>query len=275
MAGPCWNMLSRVIRSELAPPEVQLDLFQRLSPSARPIRPTGGAQLLAAETVALAGMSVAVDFVRHPKARVYRLMLRRDGTARVTLPRYGSLGEARNFLLRHTHWLAERARKQSLEEVRAGDDASKNLIRFRGERVPVVLSEDGRTMRIGATDFPVPRIRNKELAARADEALKRLAARELPERVRELAALHGVLIKQVSVRGQRTRWGSCSSRGLVSLNWRLVQVPESVRDYIILHELAHRKHLNHSMRFWAEVARLCPDYETAEKWLRENGRNIL
>ncbi len=275
MAGQCWNMLSRVIRSVLPPAEVQLELFQRLSPSARQARLTGGAQLLAAESVLLGSQTLAVDFVRHPKARVYRLMLRRDGSARVTVPRFGTLGDARNFLLRHTDWLAERARLLGVAEKNAGEDAARNLVLFRGERREAALSEDGRTLKIGDSEFPVPRIRDKSLSARAEAVLKRLAAKELPERVRELAAAHSISVQAVSIRGQRTRWGSCSARGVVSLNWRLVQIPEFVRDYIILHELAHRKHLNHSRRFWAEVERLCPDYKAAEKWLHEDGRRVL
>lgn len=76
----------------------------------------------------------------------------------------------------------------------------------------------------------------------------------------ELAALHGIGVARVSVRNQRSRWGSCSRRGTISLNWRLIQTPEEVRDYIILHELPHRRHMNHSLRFWQEVERLCPGY---------------
>jgi predicted metal-dependent hydrolase len=88
-------------------------------------------------------------------------------------------------------------------------------------------------------------------------------------------ARHGIGVTRVAVRNQRTRWGSCSPRGVVSLNWRLVQVPEAVRDYVILHELAHRRHMNHSERFWDEVRRLCPDFEVSERWLRENSRIVL
>jgi predicted metal-dependent hydrolase len=68
---------------------------------------------------------------------------------------------------------------------------------------------------------------------------------------------------------------SCSRRGLISLNWRLIQTPDFVRDYVILHELAHLKHMNHSPRFWAEVARICPAYETAEEWLKRSGKLVL
>jgi hypothetical protein len=97
-----------------------------------------------------------------------------------------------------------------------------------------------------------------------------LAKRELPVRVFELAALHELPAKRVSVRNQRSRWGSCSRHGTTSLNWRLVQAPVFVRDYIILHELAHLKQMNHSRRFWREVTRLCPEFTLAERWLKKN-----
>jgi predicted metal-dependent hydrolase len=98
--------------------------------------------------------------------------------------------------------------------------------------------------------------------------LWRLAARELPGRVLELASLHQLPVRRICVRNQRSRWGSCSRRGTISLNWRLVQAPPFVRDYLILHELAHLKEMNHSRRFWREVAVLCPDYLQAERWLK-------
>jgi predicted metal-dependent hydrolase len=75
----------------------------------------------------------------------------------------------------------------------------------------------------------------------------------------------------VSVRNQRSRWGSCSARGTVSLNWRLVRTPDNVRDYIILHELAHLREMNHSDRFWARVAETCPGWREAERWLKRHG----
>ncbi len=89
-----------------------------------------------------------------------------------------------------------------------------------------------------------------------------------------LASRNGFTVNRVTVRNQRTRWGSCSRRGTISLNWRLIQTPDYVRDYIALHELAHLRHMNHSRRFWQEVERLCPDYRSAERWLKQN-RGIL
>jgi len=74
------------------------------------------------------------------------------------------------------------------------------------------------------------------------------------------------------VRNQRSRWGSCSHRGSISLNWRLIQAPPFVRDYILLHELMHLREMNHSPRFWSEVESVCPYYQVAERWLKAHSR---
>src|ERR1700722_5801195 len=92
----------------------------------------------------------------------------------------------------------------------------------------------------------------------------------MPARVNELAAVHGLNVRRVSVRNQRARWGSCSARGVVSLNWRLVQTPDFARDYVILHELMHLREMNHSSRFWKLVYAACPRTDEAEKWLKEH-----
>jgi predicted metal-dependent hydrolase len=81
-------------------------------------------------------------------------------------------------------------------------------------------------------------------------------------------------VRAVSVRNQRSRWGSCSRSATVSLNWRLVQMPAAVSDYIILHELAHLRVMNHSAKYWRVVAQLCPDYRAAEAWLKAHGRQL-
>ena len=100
--------------------------------------------------------------------------------------------------------------------------------------------------------------------------LRRQAARELPERLLRLAEHHGVHVSRVSVRNQRSRWGSCSPDGHICLNWRLVLMPDSVRDYVLIHELMHLRRLDHSRHFWRLVAHACPDYENARQWLREH-----
>ena len=98
--------------------------------------------------------------------------------------------------------------------------------------------------------------------------LRALAARELPARLLELAAQHGHTVAGVTIRNQRSRWGSCSPKGRISLNWRLVQAPPSVRDYVLLHELTHLSEANHSRKFWKKLEAICPWHREARAWLR-------
>jgi len=101
-----------------------------------------------------------------------------------------------------------------------------------------------------------------------DRRLLERARLELPARLNELAAKHGLTVSRVSVRNQQWRWGSCSPAGHICLNWRLVTMPDTIRDYVIVHELMHLKRLDHSPRFWKLVAAACPDYQAARRWLR-------
>jgi predicted metal-dependent hydrolase len=100
------------------------------------------------------------------------------------------------------------------------------------------------------------------------------AARELPRRLLELAERYGLTVARVSVRNQRARWGSCGRDGHICLNWRLVQMPDWVRDYVLVHELMHLRRLDHSPEYWALVAAACPEYEDARRWLRAHGREL-
>lgn len=104
--------------------------------------------------------------------------------------------------------------------------------------------------------------------SRWDPNLRELADRELPARLMELAAQHGHVVAGVSVRNQRSRWGSCSPTGRISLNWRLAQVPPLVRDYVLLHELTHLAVSDHSPKFWRTLEAVCPWHREARAWLR-------
>ena len=101
------------------------------------------------------------------------------------------------------------------------------------------------------------------------------AAKVLTEKVHFFADKMGVSVNRISIRSQRTRWGSCSAKGNLNFNCLLMLCPEEVRDYVVVHELCHRREMNHSAAFWAEVETYCPDYRIHRKWLKENGTSLI
>jgi predicted metal-dependent hydrolase len=118
------------------------------------------------------------------------------------------------------------------------------------------------------------RIEPSPLSAVERRALRDRATIELRGRALELAALHGLAVTRVTIRDQRTRWGSCGRDGHICLNWRLVLMPSSVRDYVVVHELMHLRRMDHSRRYWKLVAEAYPEYKAARRWLREHGPSL-
>lgn len=108
----------------------------------------------------------------------------------------------------------------------------------------------------------------REAEPLARELLQR-AKHELPVRLLQLASEHDLTVARISIRNQRWRWGSCSPAGHICLNWRLVMMPEWVRDYVLIHELMHLRRMDHSRKFWKLVAAACPSYREARVWLRD------
>jgi len=214
---------------------------------------------------------VRLRLVRNRWARRYVLRLCRDGAARVTIPRGGSAAEAKRFAQQHAAWLERQLLQRATQPVLPKPWVAGTDILFRGERVRLEAGVNGEAglVRFGSEVLRVGDATG-DLRPAIEQHLWQVAARELPPRALELAALHQLPVKRVSVRNQHSRWGSCSRRGVISLNWRLVQTPPFVRDYIVLHELAHLREMNHSRRFWREVAGLCPNFSEAERWLKQH-----
>ena len=105
--------------------------------------------------------------------------------------------------------------------------------------------------------------------------LAREARKDLTERTAYFAPQIGVSYGRISIRHQKTKWGSCSSKGNLNFNCLLMLAPADVRDYVVVHELCHRKQMNHSPAFWAEVERVLPEYRESRKWLKTHGAELM
>jgi len=218
--------------------------------------------------LSIAGREIPVTIARHRLARRYVVRVSPDGGLRLTVPRGASLAGGFAFAARQADWIA-REMDRHRERHAPWSDGSRTW--FRGELVPITVSSSRAV--VGGEVIPLQP--KTDVRAAVETRLRSLAADELPHRCFALARAAGVHVARVSVRNQRSRWGACSAARVITLNWRLIQMPPSVRDYVIFHELAHVKHPNHSRRFWREVERVCASWRDAETWLRKQGRELL
>lgn len=175
--------------------------------------------------------SPAILLARHPRARRYVIRVGDDGRVRVTIPRWGSKRGALAFAEQERAWIEKQRRK----------------MREWQQRKHARDGQEGQAAR-------------QQWIARAKV--------ELPARLLQLAAKCGLRVAKVSVRNQKWRWGSCSRDGHICLNWRLVKLPDAVRDYVLIHELMHLRRMDHSPKFWALVERACPEYRQLRRQLR-------
>ena len=218
--------------------------------------------------------TVPIQFARNRRARHYIIRVQPDGSVRATVPRVGSIKEARSFAERNLDWILKQIQKRHENPTRPTAWQHGTEILYRGEKFQLVVSpnHDRHLVQFGDQTLHVRHADNLRLPI--ERHLRKLATKELTARTLALARQHTLTVNRVTIRNQRSRWGSCSRRGTISLNWRLIQMPDAIRDYVILHELAHTREHNHSQRFWRLVEKLCPNYREAKLWIRQH-RGLL
>lgn len=221
--------------------------------------------------IASAGRKIPVVIKRNARAR--RLILRVDealGLPVLTLPSRTALGQGEAFLREHAAWL-EAQLERLTPPTPFTDGAVFPLrgrpcrIRSRRGRGLVTVEPRGEGLVLSVPGEP------EFLARRVTDWLKREARRDLERAVARYADALGKSPKRVRVGDPKSRWGSCSSTGVLTFSWRLVLAPPRVLQYLVAHEVAHLKEMNHGRRFWALVERLDPDYEAGRTWLAQSG----
>ena len=119
------------------------------------------------------------------------------------------------------------------------------------------------------------RVKEKQFTDDDIRKMKDEAKMVIPDRVKYYAGIMGVTFGKITIKNQKTRWGSCSSKGNLNFNCLLMLTPDKVRDYVVIHELCHLKQMNHSKMFWAEVEKVMPDYKVYRQWLSRNGNMLI
>lgn len=224
-----------------------------------------------AESLWLGGRAIPLIVKRSPRAR--RVTMTVDHTRhalRLVLPRRTSLREGLGFCRRHEDWVVEAFAALPARVPFAVDRelpllGEAHRIAHRPEARRGVWCEAGCLLVSGRLEF---------LPRRVESFVRDLARREFESRARDKTRLLGRPARRVVLRESRTRWGSCSPDGDLSFCWRLVFAPPTVLDYVVAHEVAHLRHMNHGARFWALVAELTAEVAAPRRWLVENGANL-
>ncbi len=171
------------------------------------------------------------------KRKTLSLRITQDAVLQIRAPYQMSDREIRNFLLEKQDWI-----EKNIAKMREEMSLQKKIIPF--------TEKELKDLTLGAKDY-------------------------FPKKAKDYAEQMGVTFERITIKKQKTRWGSCSSKGNLNFNCLLMELPESTRDYVIVHELSHRIHMNHSPAFWRTVKKYCPDYKKEERILKEQGSPLL
>lgn len=207
---------------------------------------------------------------RSDRARRVQVRVRDDGVIEVVLPRRAPERLADEAIVELAPWIARR--QAEVEAVRA-------RLAARGDTLPYL--DETLTLRAEPARTRVHRRGDVLLVPAADTEVaierwyRRAARAEVAPRVAEATAALGVSAEKITIRNQRSRWGSCSASGALSFNWRLLLAPSEILDYVVWHEACHLVHLDHSHAFWALLASHRPGYKAEQRWLRRHGATLV
>lgn len=225
------------------------------------------------EMLLVAGEEVNLTYKKHASARRFTLRLSRDGKGFVmTMPRRASMMDARAFATKSQAWM-ERALSRRVKALEVVDGA---VIMFRGVEHRIVATGKVRghvVLDAEAKLIHVPGAAG-HMRRRLLDWLKAEAAHDLDVASTRYAMAMGASFRKLNVRDQKSRWGSCSTDGVLNYSWRLILAPAFVLDYVAAHEVAHLREMNHSIRFWRLVLKHCPDSHNAKVWLKHYGNRL-
>jgi predicted metal-dependent hydrolase len=215
---------------------------------------------------------ISYQIRRSPRARRVRVTVDPAGGVEVVLPRRASEREAAAAISELRPWIERRMRE--LARARAAVAARGASVPYLGELLQTVPQAGRSRVHRRGDELLVPAA-DPERAAALERWYRRAAAVEIAPRLDRACEAAGTSYSRLTIRGQKTRWASCSRSGAMSFNWRLLLGPEPVLDYVVWHEVCHLHVMDHSPRFWALLRRYCPDYREHQRWLRRHGATLV
>jgi predicted metal-dependent hydrolase len=214
---------------------------------------------------------ISYEVRRSDRARRVRVTVDPARGVQVVLPSRAPEREAAAAIRELRPWIERRVAE--LERARATVAARGDSVPYLGTALKLVV-ESGRTrVHRRGVELLVPSGAAQRPAL--ERFYRRAARAEIAPRLDRACGQLGVGYSRLTIRGQRTRWGSCSRSGAMSFNWRLLLAPEPILDYVVWHEACHLQVLDHSPRFWALLAERCPDYREHVRWLRRHGASLV
>ncbi len=236
--------------------------------------------LVGQRAIVINGNSVTYTVKRSPRARLVRLQIRPETGLTVVIPRHFDIERLPELLLSKGRWILNKSAEYLQDKARPTNyPADGDTVPYLGERLTIARcdSSDGVEMAKREANRLVVNITLPGTST-LGSLLKRWyltqAAELMTAKAETLSMQIGVRFGKLIIRGQKTRWGSCSAKGTISFNWKLAAAPEPVIDYVVIHELAHLKEMNHSGKFWGIVARYCPQWRQHKRWLRDNEADL-
>lgn len=215
----------------------------------------------------------------HPLSRSLKLKVDPSGQVMVITPRRVSQRTIDQFVSEHLHWIQEVQNKLASKKAHSEQD---DKVMIFGQSFEKVVDQDlqakvGITLKGKQVLIKLPAgqtVTTKNIAKFMDSFLKATAEKYIVPRTHQLAKIMKVSFNGITLREQKSRWGSCSSTGRLNFNWRLAHYPTPIIDYVIIHELAHRTEMNHSEAFWAIVKKFDPEYLKHRGWLKRHGLSV-
>jgi predicted metal-dependent hydrolase len=215
-----------------------------------------------------------VEWVRRRNQKNLRIRVKHDAII-VSAPTHASVSEMKRFYKEKENWIKESYAGLVAKQKKTSSQNrfQQNELLYNGEWVPFVIEPNASLNDISFSNgvFSIKIDSNSADPELISWLYANFAVAELAPFFSEVAKRLGYPFGRLTFRNQKTKWGSCSGKGNINLNWRLIKCPPFVQEYIFIHELCHLKHLDHSNKFWNLVAHHMPDYLKAEKWLKLNG----